>query len=391
MSIRTRIAIVGAGPAGLLLGRILDTHGIDYVIVERKSLEYTLGRIRAGILEQGSVELLERLGLGERLRREGLEHRGIYLQFAGERHHIDFEKLIGRTVTVYGQQEVVKDLSRAHQAAGTAIYYEAEDVALDGIESERPRVTFRCRGEDVLIEADYVVGTDGFHGVCRPSIPDLEVYDREYPFAWLGVLASVRPSTDELIYALHADGFAMHSMRSMEVSRLYLQVPPDENIDDWPDDRIWEALHRRLGVPGWTLDEGEITDKSITPMRSFVASTMQHGRLFLAGDAAHIVPPTGAKGLNSAIADVAMLGEAIAAGYRGNPEPMSSYSRRALSRQWKTQYFSRWMTAMLHRDDRGDSSEYDYLAQLGQLRYVVESEFAQCSLAEQYTGLPYGL
>ncbi|TFB94103.1 4-hydroxybenzoate 3-monooxygenase [Cryobacterium sp. HLT2-28] len=388
----TRVAIIGAGPAGLLLSWALRDAGIDSIVVENRSQEYVLARIRAGVLEQSAVETLTRLGLGDRLAAEGLEHDGIYLQFAGERHNIDFNTLIGRTVTVYGQQEVVKDLIKAHTDAGSTIYYEAADVAVHDVESTSPRVTFRHDGEAHEITADFIVGADGFHGVCRASIPPkaITLYDRSYPFAWLGILADVPPSTDELIYALHEDGFAMHSMRSPQVSRLYLQVDTADSIDQWPDERIWEELQTRLGVPGWTLHEGAVTDKSITPMRSFVASRLSYGNLFLTGDAGHIVPPTGAKGLNSAIADVVLLGAALVGHYAGDDAPLAGYGEAALRRQWKVQQFSQSMTEMLHRNP-GDlqSAAFDYRSQLGRLDYLTGSLLAQRELAEQYTGLPF--
>ncbi|TFD86983.1 4-hydroxybenzoate 3-monooxygenase [Cryobacterium lactosi] len=386
----TPVAIIGAGPAGLLLSWALRDAGINSIVVENRSQEYVLARIRAGVLEQGSVEYLTRLGLGDRLKVEGMEHDGIYLQYGGERHRVDFNDLIGRTVTVYGQQQVVKDLVAAHEGAGSTIYYEATDVAVHDLESATPSVTFVYDGEQHTLAADFVVGADGFHGICRASIPAsaLTLFDRSYPFAWLGILADVAPSTDELIYALHEDGFAMHSMRSPEVSRLYLQVDPGDDIANWSDERIWQALQTRLGVAGWTLAEGAITDKSITPMRSFVASTLAHGSLFLVGDAGHIVPPTGAKGLNSAISDVTQLAEALTAHYKNDDALLGRYSETALARQWRVQQFSRWMTDMLHRSP-GDlqSDRFDYRSQVGQLDYVTHSAFAQRMLAEQYTGL----
>ena len=316
----TRVAIIGAGPSGLLLSWALRDAGIDSIVVENRSLDYVLARIRAGVLEQGSVETLTRLGLGDRLQAEGMTHDGIYLQFGGERHHVDFNALIGRTVTVYGQQAVVTDLVAAHTQAGSAIFYEAADVAVHDLESDSPRVTFTHDGEEHEISADFIVGADGFHGVCRASIPtdQIELHERAYPFAWLGILADVAPSSDELIYALHDDGFAMHSMRSPQVSRFYLQVDPTDDIQNWSDARIWEALQTRLGLPGWTLHEGTITEKSITPMRSFVASRLRYHSLFLVGDAGHIVPPTGAKGLNSAISDVTQLAAALVEHYAGD-------------------------------------------------------------------------
>ncbi|GEP26474.1 4-hydroxybenzoate 3-monooxygenase [Cryobacterium levicorallinum] len=386
----TPVAIIGAGPAGLLLSWALRDAGISSIVIENRSQDYVLGRIRAGVLEQGSVEYLTNLGLGDRLKAEGMEHEGIYLQYGGERHRVDFNDLIGRTVTVYGQQQVVKDLVAAHRGAGATVYYEAADVAVHDLESVTPSVTFIHEREEHTITADFVVGADGFHGICRSSIPAARItlFDRSYPFAWLGILADVAPSTDELIYALHEDGFAMHSMRSHAVSRLYLQVDPADDIANWSDERIWEALHVRLAVPGWSLTEGAITDKSITPMRSFVASTLTYGSLFLVGDAGHIVPPTGAKGLNSAISDVTQLAAALTAHYRNDDSLLGRYSETALARQWRVQQFSRWMTDMLHRSP-GDlqSDAFDYRSQVGQLDYVTHSPLAQRMLAEQYTGL----
>jgi p-hydroxybenzoate 3-monooxygenase len=396
VSIRTSVAIIGAGPAGLLLGLLLAQANIDFVVVELRSKEHVLGRIRAGVLEEASVEVLSSVGLDERLREVGLVHDGIYLQFSGERHRINFRELIDRTVTVYGQQQVVSDLVAAHEKLGTRLFFESSAVEPHSLnDSTQPSVTFTCDGEDYRVEADFVVGADGYHGVCRASVPPTEIqaYERSYPAAWLGILANVAPSTDELIYALHPDGFAMHSMRSPSVSRLYLQVDPTESIDNWSDERIWQNLHERLTVSGWTLKEGEITEKSITPMRSFVTSTLTYGRLFLVGDAGHIVPPTGAKGLNAAIADVAMLGNALKAHYDGDDRRLDSYSDRALARQWKIQYFSQWMTDMLHTGGSlmpKDQQDFRYRSQLGQLNYVTGSPHASRGLAEQYTGLPIG-
>ncbi|QWT24457.1 4-hydroxybenzoate 3-monooxygenase [Subtercola sp. PAMC28395] len=390
-TLTTRVAIIGAGPAGLLLGWSLRQAGIDFVIVENKSREYILGRVRAGVLEQGAVETLQQLGVSEGVDADGLVHHGIYLQSPGLRHHIDFNELIGRTVTVYGQQSVVRDLEAAHDAAGSAVFYEAGDVAVHGIETRSPSLTFTHDGSDYTVEADFIVGADGFHGISRPAIPKdrLTVFDKTYPFAWLGILADVAPSTDELIYALHPDGFAMHSMRSNSVSRLYIQVDPGDDISNWPDSRIWDALHTRLAIDGWALNEGPVTEKSITPMRSFVASTLNHGSLFLVGDSGHIVPPTGAKGLNSAISDVTQLSAALVAHYADDSALLSSYSDTALARQWKVQQFSQWMTDLLHvRPGAGDEAAFDYRSQLGRLDYVTHSVYAQRSLAEQYTGLP---
>ena len=383
----TRVAIVGGGPAGLLLSHLLHRSGIDNVVLELRDREHTVQRVRAGVLEHDSVELLTEEGLGDRLRAEGLRHDGIYLQFAGERHHIDFAELIGRHVWIYGQQEVVKDLIAAHDANGTPAKYEVGDIEIDG---DTPSVRFRHDGEDFELSCDFIVGADGFHGVSRLAIPEAHrvTYERDYDFGWLGVLAHTPPSSDELVYALHERGFALLSMRSPSVSRLYLQVPPDANIADWPDDRIWNELDARLALPGWTLQRGEIFDKSVTPMRSFVSAPMRHGSLFLAGDAAHIVPPTGAKGLNSAIADVALLRKGFVAHYaRHDASVLDSYSETQLSRAWQTQYFSTWMTRMLHAFS-GPDAVFDHQVQLGQLAQLVGSRHAQSHLAEFYTGLP---
>ncbi|PPG27708.1 4-hydroxybenzoate 3-monooxygenase [Pseudoclavibacter sp. RFBB5] len=395
----TQVAIIGAGPAGLLLGHILGQAGIDYRILEARDKEYVLGRIRAGVLEQDSVDLLAKFGLDADLKANGLTHHGIYLQHEGERHHIDFAELTGRTVTVYGQQALVHHLVAEHERLGSQLIFEATDVQPTQIESthdgDRASVAYTApNGERITLDCDYIIGADGYHGVCRRTFPEgtLDVAERVYDFAWLGILADVAPSTDDLIYALHRDGFAMHSMRSTTVSRLYLQVSPDDDIANWSDERIWAALQTRLGTEGWTLTEGPITEKSILPMRSFVVSTLNYGRLYLVGDAGHIVPPTGAKGLNSAIADVALLAEALQAHYAGDDTGLEQYSDKALDRQWKVQHFSQWMTDMLHvhpADGSAEQSAFDFQRQLGQIRYVTSSHAAQVSLAEQYAGLPF--
>lgn len=385
---RTQVAIIGAGPSGLILARYLATHGIESIVVENRSREYVEGRIRAGLLETQAVELLDEIGVGERLHREGLEHDGIYLQWPGERHHINMRQLVGQTVWVYGQVEIQKDLDKACDEAGQQIFYSASDVRLEGIESEHPRVHFTdAAGVEQVIDCAVIAGCDGYHGVSRPSIPNVEqgCFERVYPYGWLGILADVAPSTDELIYAWHPEGFALHSMRSPSVSRLYLQVDPHDDIANWSDERIWDALDTRLALPGWTLERGRVTEKSILPMRSFVSSTMRHGRLFLAGDAAHIVPPTGAKGLNSATSDVRLLGDAIAEMLnRGNESLIDAYTERALRRIWRSTHFSWWMTSMLHTS--GDP--FDAALQLSQLRHVVSSPHAAANLAENYCGLP---
>ncbi len=389
---RTQVAIVGAGPAGLLLSHLLDAAGIESVLVENRSRAYCEARIRAGVLESSTVDLLTEHGLGERLRSEGLEHRGIYLQWPGERHHLDFVDLCGRSVWIYGQTEVVKDLLTARDTAGQQIWFEVSDTAVHDIESERPRVTFTdVDGAEQTIDCDVVAGCDGSQGYSRDSVPaDVrQVWERSYPYAWLGILADVAPSIDELIYAWHPRGFALHSMRSPTVSRLYLQVPADEEVEDWSDDRVWTELSTRLsdGQQGWTLQDGPVTDKSVTPMRSIVRTPLRHGRLFLAGDAAHIVPPTGAKGLNLAVADVALLSRALVAWLRdGDEQPADDYSDTALRRVWRCTHFSYWMTTMLHRS--GD--DFDAELQRSQLAWVCRSQAGAAGLAENYAGLPIG-
>lgn len=375
---RTQVAIVGAGPAGLLLGHLLERAGIDSVIVEARSRAHVEQRVRAGVLEQGTVDRLVEAGVGERLLREGLVHTGVELRFDGAAHRIPLSELTGgRAITVYGQQEVVKDLIAARRGP---LLFDVPDVALD---LDAPALRFGSQE----LRCDAIAGCDGFHGISRPSIPDgaLTIAEREYPFAWLGVLAEVAPSSDELIYARHERGFALHSLRSPTITRLYLQVDPADSLDAWPDGRVWEELHRRFEAPGWTLSEGPIVEKSITPMRSFVAEPMQHGSLYLAGDAAHIVPPTGAKGLNLAVHDVQLLADALIAWYRdGDAATLRSYSTRCLARVWRVQHFSWWMTAMLHRPPNDDP--FEAALQRSQLRYVTSSRAAATTLAENYVG-----
>jgi p-hydroxybenzoate 3-monooxygenase len=388
MSERTQVAIVGAGPAGLLLGALLQMRGIDAVVLEARSREYVEARIRAGVLEHGTAEVLRAAGVGARLDREGLVHGGIYLRFEGISHRIPMSELTGgRAVTIYGQTEVVKDLVAARLQIGAPLRFECSDVRLDGLRSEAPTVRYNHDGESHELRCQIVAGCDGFHGVCRPAIPAgvLTVWEREYPFAWLGILADVAPSTDELIYARHARGFALHSMRSLERSRLYIQVDPHDEIERWPDRRIWDELHARLATPGWELHEGRVLEKSITPMRSFVAEPMRYGRLLLAGDAAHIVPPTGAKGLNLAVADVVVLADALEDFFlRGSEAGLERYSDRCLTRVWRAQYFSWWMTTMLHVDPADD--EYGRRLRLAQLEHVCSSRATATALAENYVG-----
>jgi p-hydroxybenzoate 3-monooxygenase len=386
---RTQVAIIGAGPAGLMLSHLLHQHGIESVILERHDRAYIERRLRAGVLEQGTVDLLRASGLGERMDREGLTHHGIYLQFAGERHRIAMTELTERSITVYGQHEVVKDLIAARLAVGGVIRFETSDVSLHDIATEHPSVQFSQGGERHQLECDIIAGCDGFHGVSRPSIPEgaLAVYQKTYPFAWLGILARTPPAVDELIYAYHERGFALQSMRSPELSRLYVQCSPEDSLDQWPDERIWVELQARLALSGGeTVNHGPILDRGITTMRSFVVEPMRFGRLFLAGDAAHVVPPTGAKGMNLAIADVKVLAPALATWFaHGSADLLESYSETCLRRVWRAEHFSWWMTSMLHRFDHEDA--FQYQLQLSQLRYTVSSRAAATSLAENYVGL----
>jgi p-hydroxybenzoate 3-monooxygenase len=384
---RTQVAIIGAGPAGLLLGHLLHLAGVDSVIVERASRQHIEGRIRAGLLEQGSVDTLTEAGLGARLHREGLAHDGMELRFAGQRQRIDLHGLTGKRVTIYGQQEAVKDMVAARLDTGRPILFEVEDTAIHDIATATPRVSFTHAGAAHELHCDVVAACDGFHGVGRAAMPDsvLRVFERAYPFAWLGILADAKPVSHELIYARHEEGFALATMRSERVSRLYLQCAPDEDLSGWSDRRIWDALGERLG----SVNEGPITQRGVTAMRSFVAEPMRFGRLFLAGDAAHIVPPTGAKGMNLAIADIRVLAAALAAFCREGTEAlMEAYSATCLARIWKVQRFSWWMTALLHRFD--DSDPFEHRVQLAELDFIGRSEAARTALAEQYVGLPYG-
>ena len=386
------MCIVGAGPAGLMLGHLLHLSGIDSVILENRSRDYVIERVRAGVLEQGTVDLMRDAGVGERLRREGMRHEGIYIAFEGVRHHIDMAALTGgRAITVYGQNEVVKDLIAARTASGRPLYFEVEGVAPRGFDGRAPVVGFLQGGEPCEIACDFIAGCDGFHGVCRESIPaaGLQIYEREYPFGWLGILAHAPPSSAELVYSNHQRGFALFSMRSAQVTRLYLQCAPDEDVDAWPDDRIWAELRLRLETAdGWRPNEGEIFQKGVTGMRSFVVEPTRFGRLFLAGDAAHIVPPTGAKGLNLAMADVARLASALTHYYRSSSESgLDSYSERTLRRTWRAQRFSWWMTTMLHRAPQ--ESAFDYKRQIAELDYLVNSRAAMTSLAENYVGTAF--
>ncbi len=392
---RTQIGIVGAGPAGLMLSHLLHRAGVESVVVENRSRQYVEERVRAGVLEQGTVDLMNETGVGERLGREGLVHRGLELRFGRRGHRrgyrIDLFALTGgKAITIYGQNKVVEDLTDARLAAGGRIFFAAEDVTVHGLDSLAPSIRFRRDGEPNEVQCDFIAGCDGFHGVCRPSVPAgvFTEFERIYPFAWLGMLAEVEPSSEELIYSRHERGFALHSMRSPELTRLYLQVARDEEIGNWSDERIWDELERRFETrDGFTLKRGPIVQKGITPMHSFVVEPMQYGRLMLAGDAAHIVPPTGAKGLNLAVADVRVLARALSDFYTsGSRAGLEGYSEKCLRRVWKVQRFSWWMTSMLHRFE--EENAFDQRRQLAELEYVVSSRAASQSLAENYVGLP---
>jgi len=390
--VRTQVGIVGAGPAGLLLARLLELEGIEAVVLENRSREEIEATIRAGVLEQGTVDMLIACGVGERMMREGAVHHGIELRFGGRGHRIDFAALTGgRAIMVYAQHEVIKDLVAARLAAGGQILFGVEGVSLQDIDTGAPAIHFRKDGSAQRLECDFIAGCDGFHGVSRPSMPSRlrREFVRSYPFGWLGVLVEAPPSSEELIYAWHERGFSLVSTRSPQIQRLYLQCDPDDELAAWPDARIWSELRTRLATAdGWRLKEGRIFQKGIVAMRSFVAEPMQHARLYLAGDAAHIVPPTGAKGLNLAAADVRVLSRALAAFYRsGTEELLAAYSATALRRVWRAEHFSWWMTSMLHRFH--DDDAFGLRLQRAQLEYVVGSRSASASLAENYVGLPW--
>ncbi len=389
---RTQVSIVGAGPAGLLLAHLLHLAGIESVLIEAKPRAHVEERIRAGLLEQGTVDILTECGVAGRLHREGLAHDGLELRFGGAGHRIDLHGLTGRRVTIYGQQEVVKDLIAARLAAGLPLLFEASHTTVHGLDTNRPRIGFRHGGVDHVLDCDIIAGCDGFHGICRPAIPagHLAAYDRAYPFAWLGILAAAPPPSHELIYARHERGFALATMRSPTLSRLYLQCAPDEDISEWSDDRIWAELHARLARHDGAdqLTEGKILQKGVTAMRSYVVEPMRFGRLFLAGDAAHIVPPTGAKGMNLAIADICVLARALCAHFAGRGmAALDAYSATALARVWKAQRFSWWMTSLLHRFDGADL--FEHKVQLAELDYVCGSRAGAMALAENYVGLPF--
>jgi len=389
MNRKTQVAIIGAGPAGLMLSHLLHRAGIDSVVLESRTREEIEATLRAGVLEQGTVDLLASTGVGERMQREGMVHHGIYLRFRGESHRIPLTELSGgRSIMVYAQHEVIKDLVKARLDAGGKILFGVKDVVLGGLDSSRPSVSFSLKDEQQAIESDFVAGCDGFHGISRPSIPAARrtEFKRNYPFGWFGILVEAPPATDELIYAHHERGFALISTRSPTIQRLYFQCDPKDDVRNWPDSRIWEELHARLkGADGWKVTEGRIFQKGIIAMRSFVVEPMNHGRLFLAGDAAHIVPPTGAKGLNLAINDVKVLSSALSDFFKnGNEEALKAYSATALKRVWRAEHFSWWMTSMLHRFP--DDTPFQHRIQLSELDQVVSSKAKALTLAENYVG-----
>jgi p-hydroxybenzoate 3-monooxygenase len=390
LKLRTQVGIVGAGPAGLVLSHLLHLQGIESVVLENRSRQYVQERVRAGVLEQGTVDLLIDMGVGARMKKEGLVHYGIELRFQGRGHRIDFRELTGgKGITIYAQAEVVKDLNDARIAAGGEVVFEIEDVNVHDFDTPQPKIHYRKDGNACELVCDFIAGCDGFHGICRPSIPGgvLTEYEREYPFGWLGILAEVPPSSEELVYCYHDHGFALLSMRSPQIGRLYLQCKPDEDLAQWSDERIWQELQLRLAAEGWKLTQGPVLQKGVTGMRSFVVEPMRYGRLFLAGDSAHIVPPTGAKGLNLAVADVQVLARALTHFYEtGSQDLLNQYSQTCLRRVWKVQRFSWWMTSILHRFPEGNP--FDQRRQLAELDYVTSSRAAASSLAENYVGLP---
>ena len=387
---RVQVAIIGSGPAGLLLGQLLHRAGIDAIIIEQRSKHYVLDRIRAGVLEMGTVEMLDRLGVGKRLHAEGLVHDGVEISYSAGRQRIDLTGLTGRHVVVYGQTEVTRDLMDAREAAGAKTVYEAEDVSVHDFDSTRPKVRYRKDGREHEVECDFIAGCDGFHGVCRESVPagSISNFERVYPFGWLGVLSETKPVSDELIYVCHERGFALCSMRSPTRSRYYIQCSLSERVEEWSDDRFWDELRRRLDPEAASnLVTGPSIEKSIAPLRSFVCEPMRFGRMFLTGDAAHIVPPTGAKGLNLAVSDVHYLSEALESHYRGSDAELDGYSERALKRIWKAERFSWWMTMLLHR--LPEDGPFGQKIQQAELAYLAGSRAAQTAMAENYAGLPY--
>jgi p-hydroxybenzoate 3-monooxygenase len=384
---RTQVGIIGAGPAGLMLARLLELQGVESIVIENRDRPYIESRLRAGLIEHWAADLITQVGAGERMKREGVDHSGVNININGDIHRIDFKKLVDKHLTIYGQQEVVKDMVAQRLAHGGPLFFEVDGVSVHDLTSERPTIKFTHEGKAQEIECDFIAGCDGFHGICRPSLPDglLTVFERDYPFGWLGILSESPPPDHELFYTYTDRGFALYTMRSMTLARLYLQCDHDEDIENWPDARIWDELHKRLGKAR-VLQEGKMLQKGITAMRSFVVEPMQYGRLFLAGDSAHIVPPTGAKGMNLAFADVVYLSRAIEAVYKKQQNDLlESYSATCLRRVWKAQRFSWWMTQIMHRFP--NESAFDRRRQLADLDYLVHSEAAKRSLAEQYVGL----
>ncbi len=385
---RTQVGIVGAGPAGLMLARLLRLQGIDLIVIENRSRDYIENRIRAGLVEHWAADLLIDLGVGERMRREGTPHWGINIGINGDLHRLDFKALVDKRVTIYGQQEVVKDFVTLHLVDGGPLHFEVEDVGVHDLTAKNPKIRFKHGGRQQEMTCDFIAGCDGFHGICRPSIPDgvVSIFERDYPFGWLGILSDSPPPDHELVYSYSDRGFALYTMRSPTLARLYLQCGHDADIENWPDSRIWDELHKQLGGAR-KLVEGRMLQKGITPMRSFVVEPMQYGRLFLAGDSAHIVPPTGAKGMNLAFADVMVLSRALTAFYKNNNDQLlESYSNKCLRRVWKAQRFSWWMTQIMHRFPH--ETAFDRRRQLSDLDYLTSSRAAATSLAEQYVGLP---
>lgn len=391
--IKTQVGIIGAGPAGLFLSKILHSNGIDNVVLENRSRHYVENRLRAGLMEYNTVELLKELGVDQNIKENGIPHHGVLLSFNGERVHIPFEELTGgRRITIYGQRFVVRDLiANLFDEEKREILFEAEAKKIEGIETDQPVIYFEQDGEEGEIHCDYIAACDGYHGVGRKTLPShtFKTHRIEYPFSWLGILAETPPSSDELIYAFHKNGFALLSYRSPTVSRLYIQVDNNDHVDNWPDERLWEELEIRLGTSGWKLNTGPITQKGITPMRSYMIDHMQHGRLFMAGDAAHIVPPTGGKGLNLAVADVRLLGRAFIEKYEKNSTSLlDNYSKIALQRVWRTQHFSNFMTQQFHK--RFENESFDYYLQKAQFDYIIQSQAMRTNIAENYVGLPFG-
>ncbi|MGB6349490.1 MAG: 4-hydroxybenzoate 3-monooxygenase [Pseudolabrys sp.] len=385
---RTQVGIIGAGPAGLMLARLLHLQGIESIVIENRSRNYIENRIRAGLIEHWAADLLIEVGIGARLQREGMPHWGINIGINGDLHRIDFKALVNKRVTIYGQQEVVKDLVERRLADGGPLLFEVGDVSIHDMTGNQPKIRFIHEGRAQQIECDFVAGCDGFHGICRPSIPDgvLSVFERDYPFGWLGILSESPPPDHELVYSYTDRGFALYTMRAPTLARLYFQCEHEEDIESWPDRRVWDELHKRLGGAR-KLEEGKVLQKSITPMRSFVVEPMHYGRLFLAGDSAHIVPPTGAKGMNLAFADVVVLSRALDSFYKKNvSDRLENYSAACLRRVWYAQRFSWWMTQIMHRFPH--ESAFDRRRQLSDLDYLTSSKAAAISLAEQYVGLP---